>query len=91
MRKAGNKVFETDEEAIDYLEKTADELFDLANSFGGDETGDVACTLHGAPNKIRQAIKILKGELDVLDAYKESTDSGLRAIGQIKIVRALRE
>ena len=89
MRKAGLKAFENDDEALNYLEKVAGELFDLANSFSGDKTGDVACTLHGAANKINQAIKIHNGKLDVVDAYWDTAQASTRAAKDIIMMRAL--
>jgi hypothetical protein len=41
----------------------AGELFDLANSFAGDETGDVAVLLHCACNDIHRARMQLEGTL----------------------------
>lgn len=39
------------------------ELFDLANSFAGNERGEVAVTLHHACNLIAQAGKKVKPEI----------------------------
>ena len=53
----------TKEERMKRLDVIVDELFIMANSFAGDETGSVATYLHESVNSIWSAQKIFKGEI----------------------------
>ena len=52
---------------IDRMMELRSELFDLANSFAGEETGTAATILHEACNNILRAKSWLEGDLTVFD------------------------
>lgn len=45
---------------LDRLKEIRSELFDIANSYGGDVTGCVAGNLHNASNRVSQCIRMLE-------------------------------
>lgn len=45
---------------IKRLKEISDELFTIANSLAGDETGTAAATLHGASGRVSNVIRMLK-------------------------------
>jgi len=62
--KAKQKVIEamSKEDRIKRLDELSKEIFIMANSFAGDETGHVATYLHESCNNIHRAQKIFSGE-----------------------------
>ena len=52
------------EQRIEKLDKMSTEIFIIANSFAGNETGSVAVCLHETVNSILLAQKIFKGEAE---------------------------
>lgn len=54
---------QTNEEKLKRMEELSHELFDMANSFAGDETGTVGVYLHEACNNVWKAMKVLNGEM----------------------------
>jgi hypothetical protein len=53
----------TKEQRMERIEEISTELFIMANSFAGDNTGNVATYLHESVNSISSAQKIFKGEM----------------------------
>ena len=55
---------------IERLEEMQSELFDLANSFAGEQTGTVAAELHESCNRISNSIRMLKEGITPADERK---------------------
>lgn len=55
---------------VEQLTKLRSELFDLANSFAGDETGTVASELHESCNRITNSLRMLKEGITPADERK---------------------
>jgi hypothetical protein len=52
---------------IKRLKDISDELFNLANSFGGDETGIAAVEIHRSENLLNNAIRMLESGITLED------------------------
>ncbi len=60
--------------SIKRLNELYSEIFDIANSYAGDETGTVAGTLHNSANKIADAIRMLENGITEEDDHKLMTE-----------------
>ena len=56
------------------LEAIRDELFEIANSYAGDKTGNVAVELHSASHRITNAMRMLTDGITLDDKVKQAEE-----------------
>jgi len=71
------------------VDEISNRVFNIANSFAGDETGNVAMMLHGSCNKMFRAQKVYNGSNAIGELMEDAEQSSQAAIG-LRIVQNLK-